>query len=106
MDISFHSKHLRNICEDQDLAVSKFGESISKSLIDRLADLHAAYNIYDLLVGNPTIRINTDGTEICELQLQGSSLIHFVPNHLIQPINADASQDWKKITRIRIIKIE
>ena len=104
MELSFESKGLRRICENQDVAKLKLGEAVSEALRRRLADLRAAKSIYDIVVGRCRFEDAKD-EQIVIIDLLEDNRLVFVANHPRNPALTDGSLDWSAITRIKIIQI-
>ena len=104
MQLSFESKALRAICENETEAKSKLGTKAASLLQHRLADLEAASSIDDLLLGNPRLRDGAGGDTMV-LDLCDGYIIAFTANHEKNPVTEDNQLDWGRVTRIKIIDI-
>lgn len=103
MHFSFSSKRIRELCEDEDLALTELGHAVAEKLKSRLADFNAYDNVADIIVGNPT---EVQGSPYANYQVDlsdGFRLI-FCSSHVKQPIN-NGNIDWKRVSRIIILKI-
>lgn len=102
MVVAFENIEIRMLCENESIALEKFG---STKLHDRLADLFAANTVRDLLLGNP------EETEFMSLNAfkidieEGQSL-YFVSNHVKTPYLKDGNINWDEVKRIKIIAIQ
>lgn len=106
MEISFNDKKVRSWCEDADLAKTEFGSSVSKNLMNRLADIDAAESIEDLLVGNLT-STDENGISYCHLEIGEGFRLTFCSNHVgNNHKNPNGTTDWKRVSRIKILKID
>lgn len=103
MEIAFHSRALRDICESDDMLSERFGKKVSKQIKKRLADLRAATSIKDLVVGNPRELPNQLHPTIT-LDLCDGFRVLFRANHARRPASA-GSFDWSVITRVKIMSI-
>ena len=104
MELAFKSKYLRDICEDMTKAKFVLGDTVAEALAHRLADLHAAISIRDLLVGNCRIE-GVGDTQRVYIALPQDHCIILTANHLKQPITPQGDLDWNSVTRIKIILI-
>jgi proteic killer suppression protein len=101
LQLSFKSKKIRDVCEDDALARKLFAPSVVEGLQKRLADLQSGANIYELPLETIKIKDNIRGIEIAK----NTNLI-FLANHNSNPKLEDGRINWKQISRIQIIKIE
>lgn len=102
MEIAFDSLALRSMCEDQDEAKRIIGDGPSQSLRHRLADLHAARSVVDIVVGNPR---TLDGSENMRIDLCEGYCISMRANHVDRPVTVDGNLDWLRVTRIKILSV-
>lgn len=102
MEISFESKQLRELCENEDEGKRRLGDAVAKTLRDRLADCEAASSPKELIAGRS--REGVDGTMVLDLE-DGYSLT-FAANHPTLPLTPSGEINWSKVHRIRILKIE
>lgn len=105
MEISFAKKSLRSTCESKAKAEATFGIEAAVMLQRRLADLIAATSVKDLIAGNPSGANKKNDTEIA-IDLGGRFSIVLTPNHMVMPLLKSGATDWKKVHRIKILKIE
>ena len=104
MELAFESKYLRDICEDMSKARFVLGDTVAEALTHRLADLHAAISISDLLVGNCRIE-GIGGAQRAYIDLPHDHCIILTANHPKQPVTLQGDLDWNSVTRIKIILI-
>lgn len=104
MELAFLDKKIRLICEDGDEASAILGPAVAKALQNRLADLDAASNVTDLLVGNAME--HGEGVEAYySLDIENGYLLFFRPSHTrIHTIKNCIN--WKRVTKIQILKLE
>lgn len=102
--LSFGTKSIRAVCENEDHARSELGPAVAETLKRRLADLEAATSIKDLLVGNPRILAGSSGKEMT-LDLRDGFQIVFSANHPKNPVTEENNLDWDKVIRIKILRI-
>jgi hypothetical protein len=103
LELAFHSKALRAICESYTKAVDTFGVTVASLLRHRLADLCAAKSPYDLPIGKPRV-LETDPTKMI-IDLCGGFSVIFCANHPKNPQTERGVIDWQKVTRIKILDI-
>src|SRR6185437_16214047 len=97
LEISFESKQLREICENEAEGNRQLGETVAKALRSRLADMEVALSPKELLAGRPAER--TDGMMCVDLE-EGSCMV-FVPNHPVTPLTIAGNVDWSRVHSIR-----
>jgi hypothetical protein len=100
--LAFASKSLRDICEAEEEAVRRCGKIVAASLKHRLADLEAAPTVVDLIAGRPRLQ-NPSGKYV--IRLATEFCLEFVANHVKNPVDKDGNVDWKKVSRIQIVRI-
>ncbi len=105
MELSFHTKPLRGICESEAKADEELGKPMADVLRRRLADLRAATSPRDLVAGNPRVVV-VEGEEQITLDLVDGHRIAVVANHVDNPVTEENRVDWAKVTRIKILRIE
>jgi hypothetical protein len=104
MELSFRTRELRLLCENPSKAETRFDLAVSDYLRRRIADLHAATTIDDLVAGYPRF---TDGTHgEMRIDIAGTHELLFRPNH--QSLSRDSAGlvDWTRVHRIQIVEIE
>lgn len=98
MLISYKSELLQEVCFHTPTAIQYLGEEAAASLQARHADIQAASNVYELLVG----QVSVDGN-LCTLEMLNLLSIQMMPNY---PVLTDGSQyDWSTVTRIKLMGI-
>ena len=105
MRLSFNTKYLRTICEDENNAIQEYGESVTNKLKSRLADLIACTNIDDMVAGNPKI-IESDRNQDISIKLDDEYKMIIRANHTINPIDKSGKVDWKRVHSIKIMSID
>ncbi len=105
MDIAFHSRSLRDICESEEMLNQHFGKQVGDSVKRRLADLRAAVSITDLVIGNLHELRNELRTTLCLDLSEGYSLL-FAANYVKAPIGANNRVNWSAVTRVKVMSIE
>jgi hypothetical protein len=103
LELAFHSKALRAICESEVQAIETLGEAIAATLRHRLADLSAAKSPNDLPVGRPRA-LRSDPTKMC-VDLCDGYVVTFCANHSKNPKTPSDRRTWENVSRIRILEI-
>lgn len=102
--IAFRTLTLRRLCEDNSVAVAKFGEQIGAGLRGRVADLRAAGTIADLVVGTPRTGGPTNRELTLDLAIGASTL--WIANHTKPRVDDAGMVDWSRTTYVQLIEIE
>jgi plasmid maintenance system killer protein len=105
LELAFHSKELRTICESESEATTTFGVALAEVLKHRLADIRAASSVRDLLVGRPSVVEGTEDREMSVDLNEGYRLV-FGANHTQNPVKKSNKVDWTRVSRIKILRIE
>ena len=103
LELAFETRFLRELCESESKAMEVLGPAVAKTLQRRLADLRAANNIEDVVVGRTAEK--TDNNSHLTLDLSRELTIVFRANHKTTPELPEGGTDWSKVTRIQITKI-
>jgi len=103
LELAFHTKSIRSICESGDQAKRELGAEVSKALKHRLGDMRAATSPKDLVAGRP--RIGADGQHMV-IDLCDGHRIVFKANHPNYPKRDTDELDWARVSRIKIMRIE
>lgn len=104
METSYKTKGLRNVCEIKSVALNVFGEDLSSALHARLADIYAAKNIKDIIVGAP-IKVKHGDDYIYQIRFGRGLFILLEANHVQNPLDSSGYVDWDRINRIKIISV-
>ena len=104
MDLAFSDKSLRELCESQLKAEREFGVRIANKLRARLADLHDAKSINDVVAAS-TKKLNSGQGQMAIELCDGAHLI-FCANHVKNPQTKNGEIDWPKVSRIKLLRIE
>lgn len=104
LNLAFATKALRSLCEDKSIAERELGMESAGRLRRRLADLRAARSLADLLAGG-LVQDLWPATYELSFRLSGSSLVLRVNHHAV-PIDDLGNIDWKRVTRVKIVRIE
>jgi toxin HigB-1 len=105
LEISFSTKELRDLCEQEALAITNIGIRASQALKNRLSDLQAADGVYDVLAGRPSVGLV--GTNECYFfELADRYVLTITANHA-QPRTVDNGQtDWSRVRRVKVLSVE
>jgi len=104
MELAFDSRPLRSFCEDQSIAAKELSPAVAETLKHRLADLHAARSVNDLLVGRPRVSV-VAGVECFMIDLCEGYLIVLQANHPRNPTTEDGGLNWAMVSRLKVIRI-
>ena len=104
MEIAFLTRHLRDLSLKGELAILEFGEELAAKFHNRLADLAAANNVYDLIAGKPRHGAD-EGKEFYIVNFSKDHVMVFVPNHIKIPMLDLGIVDWSKVNRVKVIKV-
>jgi toxin HigB-1 len=105
LEIAFAEKSDRLLCENEAIAERKLGKKVAEKLKRRLADLRAATNVKDIVVGKPRELDGKHHREITLKVCEGYGLI-FCANHIVNPSLKSGGIDWSRVSRIKILRIE
>lgn len=99
--IHFKNKKLQDICSRQVLAVKQLGDIGARKLRARLAELQAAGNVGELVVGNPH-PLKGDRLGQFALDIFAGWRLVFEPANDPVPRKTDDSIDWSQVTIVSI----
>ena len=105
MQLAFHSPLLRTVCESERIARDELGGPVAEVLKHRLADMAAATSVTDLVAGRPRVLGGTARDEMA-VDLCEGYVIAFAANHTKNPATGTGDLDWKRVSRIKILRIE
>jgi proteic killer suppression protein len=105
LEISFETKSLRTLCEDDKTAESELGKILAGKLKRRLADLVSATNFHEVPAGNPRFQ-SFKGKEYLIIDLDSQKGIYLLPNHNNNPVGESGKVDWSRVNRVKIVAIE
>ena len=104
MELTFLSRELRSICEDEQLALRHYEMNVVERLTRRLADLSAARTIDELVVGSPQVGTR-DGQPSLTIQLIDQWRLQCRPGH-VPPYGGAGPVDWSHVHRLQVVAIE
>jgi hypothetical protein len=105
LELSFENIELRKICEEEEAAILKYGDTIATQLQNRLSDIFAAETVLDLPVGNPH-KIGEHPYLFYVINLTNDIQFKFCAANKIKSFNQNGELDWSKITRIKLLNIQ
>jgi plasmid maintenance system killer protein len=105
LQLAFETKPLRTICESERHAKHEFGDAVAEILKHRLADMCAATSVNDLVAGQPRALAGAAPQQMV-VDLNDSYRIVFTANHTKNPVTETGNLDWKRVSRIKILRIE
>lgn len=105
MEIAFHEKSNRQLCENETIAECKLGACVAGKLKRRLADLRAATNVKEIVAGRQHL-IESGLQQRILLELSDGYYLTFCSNHKSPPLLASGEIDWSQVSRIKILRIE
>lgn len=105
LEISFETKELRALCEDEALAAESFGSAVAEALKSRLADISAVDAIYDLPVGQPQSG-SYKNVDCIHIQLADSHRLTVVANHRPPRTDPLGATTWDHVRRVRVVALE
>jgi len=105
MKLSYEDEDIESLCKTSKIATKKLGAESAKKLQRRIAELHAATAVTELVAGRPhPLEYDRAGQFAVDLH-KGHRLI-FKSTRQPAPSKPDGSIDWSKVTEITIIEAE
>jgi hypothetical protein len=104
LEIAFAKEKLRTLCENKAKAETSLGIEAAVKLRRRLADLVAAENVKELIAGGAKSRGDL-GKELV-IELDANHTLVLTPNHMVMPTSKAGNVDWKKVRRVKILRID
>ena len=101
VELAFSERSLRQLCERKAVADRKLGAKLGERIRRRVAELHAAAFVTDLVTGQPHLSESDHYT----VRVVDNWVISYSSNHRIVPRLASGKVDWRKVSRIKILKI-
>lgn len=103
VEFAFATKLLREVCENRAIAERQLGPRVAARLRARLADLQAATNVGDLVAGRPH---EIDNGQRLAFELSEGFRLVLGSNHNVVPRRNSPAVDWRRVSRVQILKIE
>lgn len=104
LEIAFASVQIRSLCERRRLAERRLGQEVARKLRARVADLKAATNLADLVVGMEQMHIQVG--ENFHIALGSSARIVLRPNHIHLLSDEHGRIARHSIRRVLVVAIE
>lgn len=104
MVILFADHKLEQLCNTERTGRKKLGAGGARKLFSRLADLHAAATVDDLVAGRPH-PLKGDRLGQFAVDLDGGRRRVFECANEPVPQHADGAIDWSRVTTVRIVYI-
>ena len=108
MIISFKNRKLEKNFSDEKALTLRYGAEQAKKIQQRLVALQAAENL-DILRTLPQVRAHElSGNQAgkISLDIKHPYRLLITPDYSAPPLKNDGGLDWKKITKIKILKVE
>src|SRR5262249_13278463 len=105
LELSFRTRDLRALCEDDTQALARLGTSAADALRHRIEDLRAATSVCDLIVGSPRMDPALANGSIYVIDLADGWTLRFQANHARLALTKEGMVDWRRVSRIQIMDI-
>ena len=104
MELAFASRRLRAMCEDLEVARRELGAPVAAQLKARIADLRAADNVGDLVLG--VVPVASDATVGVTVDLSQGYRMVITSNHGTTPSDESGDVDWQRVRRVEVVAID
>ena len=104
MQITYASKTIQRLCEEDKYQRKQLGEKRAKRLKVRLAELRAVNNVSQLQQGRPHA-LSEDRAGQYSVDLDGPKRLLFVPTDQPPPTLPSGGIDWKQVSSVRLLEI-
>ena len=104
MQITYASKTVQRLCEEDKHQRKQLGEKRAKRLKNRLAEFRAVENVSQLWLGRPHA-LTADRTGQYSVDLDGPMRLLFVPTDQPPPTLPSGGIDWKQVSSVRLLEI-
>jgi hypothetical protein len=105
LEISFETKELRDLCEDETLAAAKLGFAVAETLKNRLSDIRAAITIKDVLAGAPRLGVHNQ-VDCYYFALGDKYSLVVVASHVSPRNDINGATDWARVRRVCVMALE
>lgn len=105
LEITFHTKELRDLCADEEAASQLLNQAAAEALKHRISDIRAADSIDEVLAGKPRAGMH-EGAECYFIELPPSFRLTVVPAHSKPRVKLDGSADWSCIRRVKVVSLQ
>lgn len=108
MDISFKSRKLEKDLSDEKTLIRRYGAEQAKKIQQRLFELRAAENLDTLRTLSQVRAHELSGNRAGQISLDIKHPYRLLvrPDYEDPPRKDDGGLDWKKITKIKILKVK
>ena len=104
MQITYASKTIQRLCEEDKHQRKKLGEKRAKRLKNRLNELRAVQNVSQLQLGRPH-PLTGDRAGQFSVDLDGPMRLLFDPAELPPPTLPSGGIDWQQVSSVRLLEI-
>jgi proteic killer suppression protein len=104
MQITFASKTIQRLCEEEKHQLKQLGAKRAKRLKNRLSELRAVQNVSQLKLGRPHA-LTEDRAGQYSVDLDGPMRLLFEPTDQPPPTLAAGGIDWQQVTSVRLLEI-
>ncbi len=104
MQITYASKAIQRLCEEDKHQRKQLGEKRAKRLKNRLNELRAVDNVSQLQLGRPHA-LTEDRAGQYSVDLDGPMRLLFEPSDQPPPNLESGGIDWRQVTSVRILEI-
>jgi proteic killer suppression protein len=105
MQITYASKTIKRLCEEDKHQRKQLGENRAKRLRARIRELRAVENVKKLLYGNPHPLIGDRAGQF-SVDLDGPMRLLFEPIDQPPPTLSSGGIDWQQVCSVCILEIE
>ena len=104
MQITFATKAIQRLCEEEKHQLKQLGTKRAKRLKNRLSELRAVQNVSQLQLGRPHA-LTEDRAGQYSVDLDGPMRLLFEPTDQPPPTLAAGGIDWQQVTSVRLLEI-
>lgn len=105
IELSFQTRDVRTLCEDDMAANQRLGGAAAQALRHRIEDLRAASTVFDVLVGELRLDPASVDGSVRLIELTDDWVLRFRANHARLPRAKDGTIDWRRVSRIQVMDI-
>jgi len=104
MQITYATKAIQRLCEEEKHQLKQLGTKRAKRLKNRLSELRAVQNVSQLQLGRPHA-LTEDRAGQYSVDLDGPMRLLFEPTDQPPPTLAAGGIDWQQVTSVRLLEI-
>jgi hypothetical protein len=104
LQISFLSREIREICEDDTRAEAFMGPRAARALRHRVEDLRAASSVSDVVAGNMRAAQDPADGSVRVLDLDENWVMCIRPAHSKVAHDAQGKIDWTRVSRVQVFE--